>query len=302
MDMETDRSPGLGPDPGAEDLLIRVAMERTADGAPSPPDLVPAALAQGRRRRARARAVVGAGVTGVVALGVFGVALPMWGPGGGTQQARTGSVASQSTIATPAPSPTAAPRPVPKPVHIEPTAGETSMADLPAAERLRQEEFQQHVAVLLEELLREQFDAVRPVDLAVSRFQGEVGGSTFPVVFSVRPQGDPEYLGANPVCRDNPLRGFRCRTAMLPGGIKVHTITAEGNGNGAQTLTGVYLKFTYGTSTVRLTVDGDDASMVSAPVTADQLLGAAGDSRFLELVQYADEHPMEDKEHWVRGG
>lgn len=302
MDMEMDRSPGRGPDPGAEELLIRVAMERTAEGAPSPPDLVPAALAQGRRRRARARATVGAGVTGVVALGVFGVALPMWGTGGGTQQAHTGSVASQSTIATQAPSPTSAPRPVPKPVHIEPSAGETSMADLPAAERLRQEEFQQHVAVLLGELLREQFDAVRPVDLAVSRFQGEVGGNTFPVVFSVRPQGDPEYLGANPVCRDNPLRGFRCKTAMLPGGIKVRAITAEGNGNGAQTLTGVDLKFTYGTSTVRLTVDGDDASMVSAPVTADQLLGAAGDSRFLKLVQYADGHPMEDKEHSVRGG
>ncbi|MEU1348780.1 hypothetical protein [Streptomyces sp. NPDC005795] len=300
--METDRSPGREPGPGTEELLIRLAMERTAEGAPSLPDLVPAALVQGRRRRTRARAAVGAGMTAVVALGVFGVALPMWGPGGGGTQPQTGSVASRTTFATPAPSLTAVPLPVLKPVHIEPSAGETSMADLPASERLRQQEFQQKVASLLGELLHEPFDAVRPVDLTVSRYQAEADGNAFPVVFSVRPQGGPEYYGANPVCRDNALKGFRCKTVMLPGGIKVRAITAEGNGSGAQTLTNVELKFVYGDSTVRLSVDGDDASMVSAPLGVDQLLAAAGDARFLKLVQYANEHPMEDKEHSVRGG
>lgn len=302
MDMETDHSPGRDPDPGTEELLIKLAMERTAEGAPALPDLVPAALVQGRRRRTRARAAVGAGMTAVVALGLFGVALPMWGSGGGAQRAQTGSVASRTTITAPDPAPTDAPRAVPTPVHIEPTPGETSMADLPAAERVRQEEFQQEAALLLGELLRDGFDAVRPVDLAVSRYQGEADGNAFPVLFSVRPQGDPGHLGADPVCRDNALKGFRCKTAMLPGGIKVRAITAEGNGQGARTLTGVDLRFAYGDSTVRLTVDGDDTSMVSSPVTVDQLLAAAGDARFLELVAYADRHPMEDKEHSVRGG
>ncbi|MER5276094.1 hypothetical protein ABT025_10085 [Streptomyces sp. NPDC002809] len=295
----TDRSPGRGPAPEAEDLLIRAAMEQAAEGVPPLPDLVPVALVQGRRRRTRARAAVGAGVASAVALGVFGVALPMWGPGGGSQEARTGSAASRTTTATP--SPTTA-RPALKPVHVEPTDGETPMADLPAAERARQEEFQQQVAVLLGELFHEQLGAVRPVDLAVNRYQGGSDGNTFPLIFSVRPKGDPGDIGADPACVDNPLKGFRCRTAMLPGGIKVRAVTAEGNGNGSQTITGVDLKFTYGTSTVRLSVAGDDSSMVSAPVTVEQLAAAAGDPRFMALVKYADAHPMEDKEHSVRGG
>lgn len=117
MDMFTDRSSGPGsgpgPGPGAEDQLIRVAMEQAAEGAPPLPDLVPVALVQGRRRRTRARAALGAGVTGVVALGVFGVALPMWGAGGGTQPARTGTDSSQTTTATPLRPPPTGPSPSP---------------------------------------------------------------------------------------------------------------------------------------------------------------------------------------------
>ncbi|WP_393059841.1 hypothetical protein [Streptomyces sp. LN549] len=300
MDMFTDRSPGRGPDTDAQDLLVRAAMEQAAESAPSLPDLVPVALVQGRRRRVRARAAVGAGVTGVVALGVFGALLPMWGSGGGAQTARTGSAASQTTTATPSPAATG--RPAPTPVHIEPTAGETSMADLPPAERARQEEFQRQVAVLLDELLPERLGTVRPVDLAVNRYQGGSDGNTFPVIFSVRPQADPGDAGADPACKDTPSKGFRCRTALLPGGIRVRSFSAVGNQKGSQAITGVELSFTYGSSRVRLSVDGDDSSMVSAPVNVDQLLHVVRDSRFLKLVKYADGHPMEDKEHSVRGG
>ncbi|MEU1467419.1 hypothetical protein ABZ434_04260 [Streptomyces sp. NPDC005761] len=295
--MFTDRSPGRGPDPEAEDLLIRVAMEQAAEGVPALPDLVPVALVQGRRRRNRARAAVGAGVTGVVALGVFGAVLPMWGSGGGSQPSRTGSVASQPTSA--APSPTTSRAPVP--VHVEPTAGETPMAALPAAERSRQEEFQRQAAALLDELLPE-LGTVRPVDLAVNLYQGGSDGNTFPLVFSVRPQPGSGAVPADPPCHDIPSKGFRCRTAMLPGGIKVRATSAEGNESGGRTITGVDVRFVYRDSTVRLSVDGDDSSMVSAPVTVSQLAAVAGDSRFLELVKYADGHPMEDKEHTVRGG
>ncbi|MET7646654.1 hypothetical protein ABZS83_24125 [Streptomyces sp. NPDC005426] len=301
MDLFTDSSLGRGPDPEAEGRLLRAVMERAAEDAPPLPDLLPVALVQGRRRRTRARAAVGAGATGAVALGVFGVLLPLWGPGAGTQPVRTASAAS-SLAPTAVPSPVPSATPVPAPVHIEPTRGETTMADLPAAERTRQEDFQQQVAFLLDTLLSEQLGAVRPVDLAVSRYQGESDGNAFPVVFSVRPRARSGAVPADPPCHDLPSKGLRCRTAMLPGGIKARATSAEGDRSGSRTITGVDVRFVYGDSTVRLSVDGDSSSMVSAPVTVEQLAAVAGDSRFLKLVKYADEHPMEDKEHTVRGG
>lgn len=306
MDMFTDRSPGRGPGPEADDLLIRAAMEQAAEGAPALPDLVPVALVQGRRRRNRARAAVGAGVTGVVALGVFGAVLPVWGSGGGTQPAQSWSAASQTTTVSPPPSPaaTAAPRAVPAPVHIEPSPGETSMAELPPAERARQEQFQSQAAVLLDELLPRGLGPVRPVDLTVSRYQAGLDGNTFPIVFSVRPKAAPGGAPADPPCRDIPSKGLQCRTAVLDlaGGIKARVTTAQGNSRGTQTITGVSIGFVYGDSVVRISVDGDDSSMVSAPVSATQLIATAEDPRLLELLKYADEHPMEEKEHTVRGG
>ncbi|WP_326658698.1 hypothetical protein [Streptomyces sp. NBC_00385] len=303
--MFTDRSPGRGPDPEADDLLIRAAMEQAADGAPALPDLVPVALVQGRRRRNRARATVGAGVTGVLALGVFGAVVSMWSPEGGTQPTGTWSAASQSTTVSPPPSPAATetPQPVRTPVHIEPTPGETGMADLPPAERARQEQFQQQAAALLDELLPGRLGTVRPVDLAVNRYQAGRDGNTFPVIFSVRPKAAPgEATPADPPCRDIPSKGLRCRSAMLPGGIAFRSVTAVGDTKESYSITSVDLRFGYGDSTVRLSVGGDDSTMVSAPVNAEQLVTAVSDSRFLELVKYADSHPMEDKEHTVRGG
>lgn len=309
MDTFTDSS--SGGEPAGEDgvPLVRVAMERAAEGAPPLPDLVPAAVAQGRSRRTRARAAAGAGVTAVVALGVFGATLPLWGAdeGGAVRPARSWSAAARATEATP-PTVTEAPRADRSPVHVEPSPGESSMADLPAAERARQESFQQKVARLLDELLPRGFGTVRPVDLAVSRYQAAEDRSTFPVVLSVRPRGDagegPEPLA----CRDNPVKGFQCKQATLPGGLKARAITAAVGSSGAQgarrsqTVTGVDVTFHYRDSAVRLSVTGDDSTMVSAPVSADELLAVAADARFLELVAYADSHPMEEKEGAIRGG
>ncbi|MFE9819608.1 hypothetical protein [Streptomyces sp. NBC_00236] len=302
--MFTDRSPGRGPDPEADDLLIRAAMKQAVEGAPALPDLVPVALVQGRRRRNRARAAVGAGVTGVVALGVFGAVVSMWGGDGGTQPTQTWSAASQSTAVSPPPSPaaTSTPRPVPTPVHIEPDPGESSMADLPAAERLRQEEFQLQAAALLDELFPRRLGPVRPVDLAVNQYRAGQDGNTFPVIFSVRPKAAPRGAPADPPCRDIPSKGLRCRSVTLPGGITFRSVTVAGDAKESPTVTDVDIRFSYGFSTVRLSVDGDHSSMVSAPVNSDQLLAVAHDPRFMELVKYADRHPMEDKEHSVRGG
>ncbi|MET7860442.1 hypothetical protein ABZS81_25165 [Streptomyces sp. NPDC005318] len=288
-----------------EALLIREAMAEASEGAPPLPDLVPVALAQGRRRRARARVAIGAGVTGVLALGVFGAMLPSWGAGGGTATGagQIGAPAPRSSdVKTSAPST----GPSRRPVHIEPTPGQSSMADLPATERRRQEQFQQQAAVLFDELLPPGFGTVRPVDLTVSRYQGGAKGDVFPLVFSVRPGGD---AANEQPCPDTSTKVYQCKEAELPGGIVARAITwpssrptAAGNAKGDKTITGVNIRFVYGDSTVVLAADGDDSSMVSAPVTADQLLGVAGDSRFLELVRYADSFPMEPKQESVRGG
>lgn len=313
MDMSSDRFPGRAPDKGAaeaaeaEILLIRAAMEQATDGAPALPDLVPAALVQGHRRRTRARAAIGAAVTGVVALGVLGAVLPMWGGSGGTEPARTWSAASQRTSIAPSPMPTNAPSPVstdtpqPPSVHVEPSPGQSSMADLPAAERARQEEFQRHVALLLGELLP-QVGPVHPVDLTVSQYQAERGGNVFPVVFSVRTESDRSVAPQEGPCRNHPDRKLRCKRAVLPGGIEAHAVTVVTDPEGSPASTSTIVRFTYGDSTVALSVDGDEDTREPSPVTADQLLAVAGNPRFLNLVKYAAQHPMESKEYADRVG
>lgn len=294
MHVFTDTSPGGEPGREDQELLIRAAMERATEGAPPPPDLVPGALVQGRRRRARARAAIGAGVTAVAALGVLGATLPVWG--GGAEPVRKWSAASSATA-------TDVPRAARTPVHIEPSPGESSMADLPAAERARQEEFQQEAAALFDELLPKAFGPVRPVDLDVSRYQGGSGGLVFPLVFSVRPQAGPGATPADPPCTSVPEKHLRCREATTPNGITVRSVSVSENGEKeAKTVTGTVLTFERGHSSVTLSVGGDDKAMVSAPVTSAQLLDVAQDARFLELVYYADVRPMESSEHVVRGG
>lgn len=309
MDMSSDRFPRREPGEEAETLLIRAAMEQATDGAPALPDLVSAAVLQGRGRRTRARAAIGAGVTGVVALGVFGAVLPLWGGSGGTEPTGTWSTASRSTGISPSPVPTSTPSPLPTgvasraptgaasraPERVGPPPGETPMADLPGAERARQEEFRQRAALLLGELLPREFGPVQPVALTVSRYQGRTGGNVFPLVLSVRPEDEGAAL-PEPTCRDSPDRNRHCKRATLPGGIEAQAVTEVTLSKRSQSLTGTGVRFTYGHSTVALSVDGDRTTMVSPPVTADQLLAVAGSSRFLELVKHADENPMETKE------
>ncbi|MFG2561234.1 hypothetical protein [Streptomyces sp. NPDC048496] len=297
---------------------IKEAMTEAAEGAPPLPDLLPVALAEGRRRRTRARAAIGAGVAGVVALGVFGATLPSWGTGNGTGTgakngtAQVGAPAPGRSDATTSPAPTgtasdfvkptAVPTEPPRtPVHVVPTPGESSMADLPAAERRRMEQFQQAAAALFDTMLPAAFGTVRPVDLAVSRYQGASKGSVFPVVFSVRPTGDSSG-GPEVPCAYGPTKKYRCEKAQLPGGIVARAVTTTGNSKGGKDIVGVSVRFEFGDSTVLLSADGDDSSMVSAPVTVDQLLHIARDPRFLNLVRYADAYPMEPKQESVRGG
>ncbi|WP_330453143.1 MULTISPECIES: hypothetical protein [unclassified Streptomyces] len=294
MHVFTDTAPDGEPGRDDREQLIRAAMERAAEDAPTPPDLVPVALVRGRRRRARSRAAIGAGMAAVAALGVLGATLPMWG--GGAEPTRNVSVASSASA-------TGAPQPTRTPVHVEPSPGESSMADLPPAERARREEFQQWAAALFDELLPEAFGPVRPVDLDVSRYQGGSDGQVFPLVFSVRPKAAPGAVSADPPCTSIPEKHLRCREATLPNGITVRTVDMAKSGNKeAKTVTDTVLLFERGRSSIRLSAGADDEAMVSAPVTTDQLLAVAQNARFLKIVDYADAHPMEPMEHAVRGG
>jgi hypothetical protein len=278
-------------------LLVRDAMERTVAELPSVHDLVPAAVTQGRRRRTRARLAITAGVACVAGAMVFGaVTLPGGGDGGTTvRPAASGTPESRES-----PGPSKEPEPYRTPVHIEPTNDkEESMADLPPAERQRREEFQQRVAVLLDKLLPDAVGLIRPVDIAVQRYQAETkDGKVLPIIFSVRPSGDgsrPKRCPADP----GALKGGSCEQATLPGGITATSVRLFVNSQETMS-TEVY--FSYGHSDVGLTVYPDDAGTVSAPVTSKELLTAAGDSRFLDLVRYADEHPMQEKQTVIVGG
>ncbi|MGQ4484580.1 hypothetical protein ACN6LM_004567 [Streptomyces sp. SAS_281] len=293
-----DPAPGEEPGRDDEELLVRTAMERITDGAPPLPDLVPGALVEGRRRRARARAAVGVTAIAIVGLGVLGSALPVWGGDG--EPVRTWSAAASQT--SPVPTPTSVPVPVRAPVHIEPSPGESSMADLPDDERSRQQVFQSEAAGVLETLLPEALAPVRPVDIAVNRYQGGAEGPVFPLTFSVRPPATGKAARADRACLDVAVKHLRCDEVSLAGGMMAQAITAAGDAKGGKTVTSVTVRFTYGRSHVTLTVGGDADAMVSAPVTADDLLAVARDPRFMELVAYADARPMEAREGSVRGG
>ncbi|MFF3844272.1 hypothetical protein [Streptomyces sp. NPDC002328] len=277
-------------------LLVRDVMEHTVAELAPVGDLVRDAVVQGRRRRARRRFATAAGVVCAAGAVVFAsVTLP----GGGDGGERVGPAASGAPSPGESLVPDEEPAPYRTPVHIKPTDDEEStMADLPAAERSRQEDFQQQAAVLLDELLPNGVGLIRPVDLSVRRYQGETeDGKVFPVIFSVRPSA--EDSGPNPCPAPGTLNGGTCEQATLPGGLKA---TAYRILSDSPTTTATLVHFAYGSSEVELTVNPDPEHRTSAPVTTEQLLSAAADSRLLNLVRYADEHPMQEEQRNVNGG
>ncbi|MER6994779.1 hypothetical protein [Streptomyces sp. NPDC000410] len=268
-------------------VAVRDAMERTTADLPALPDLASAAVEHGMRRRARARVAVAASVAGVATLGMLAVAaLPGGGGGGAVSPAAVGS----------SPSPT--PAPYITPVHVKPSPGEESMADLPKGERKRLEDFQQQAAVALNRTLGDAVGKIRPLDLSVSQFQAEKAGKKFPLTFSVRPQDEPGKPGT-PECRDIPSKGMSCEWAELADGIKARVVDTPMNSS--DTL-GASVLFSYGRSSVVLSVSPDDAAAASAPVTGKQLLAAARDKALLDLVRSADKHPVQEKQRYAPAG
>ncbi|MEU6881895.1 hypothetical protein [Streptomyces sp. NPDC046712] len=256
--------------------LLKTAMDRTTEDLPPLPDLAPVAMAQGRRRRTRARLAAVGGVFGTVTAAALGLtSLP--GPDTG--------------VAMPAAPPAASPSAYRTPVQVEETPGVTppdNPEGLPAAERERRAGFQQQVAALLDELLPASVTDVRPVKDKVYAYRITSAGTTFDLTLSVRPSDD---LAVRP-CPSPADERMRCETAELDGAkeqqARLRSLMAER----PDTWTS-WVDFSYGRSLVRLSVD---AAEVSAPVTPEQLVAVARDTRLMDLVRYADENPVEKKE------
>ncbi|MCM9080248.1 MULTISPECIES: hypothetical protein [Streptomyces] len=266
-------------------VLVRNAMARATAELPVTADLVGPARAQGLRHRARVRAAIGGAVLAVAGLGLAGAFVL---PGGDDDGGPTGSTGVIDVAAPPTGS---AP---PPPVHLEPSPGESSMADLPPAERARQENFQNQAVGVLQQLLPPSVGTVQRVDLGVRHYQGTKDGKTFHIVFSVRPF---EPGTAPQACRE--IKGTVCSKTTLPGGIEAAASISPIN-NGDVTESRVW--FRYGASDVSLSVNPHDESHTSAPVTAQQLLDLAASSAFLDLVKAADRDPVEEMQRSVPAG
>ncbi|GAA3071908.1 hypothetical protein GCM10017562_44150 [Streptomyces roseofulvus] len=159
-------------------VLLRDALDRTADALPPLPDLVPLAVREGRRRRARSRLAAGTAAFAVVTAGALGLALlPGAGPG----------------VPTPA-------------------ASTVDGEGLSAAERERRARFQQRMAALLDERLPANVTGVRPVEGQVSEYAIEADGEVFRMVVSVRKAADlalrhcEEAPAGNSPCERDALR------------------------------------------------------------------------------------------------
>ncbi|MFD0143721.1 MULTISPECIES: hypothetical protein [unclassified Streptomyces] len=256
--------------------LLRNAMDRITEDLPPLPDLAPLAMAQGRRRRSRARLAAVGGVFGTVTAATLGLTL-LPGPGGAP--------------ASPAAPPDASPSAYRTPVQVQETPGvppPDNPEGLPAAERERRAGYQQQVAAVLDELLPASVTDVRPVKDQAQAYRITSGGTAFDLTLSVRRSDD---LAPRP-CPSPADERARCETAALDGArdqkARLRSLMAEG----PDTWTS-WVDFSYGRSAVRFSVAAGEAT---APVTPEQLLAVARDSRLLDLVRYADEHPVEKKD------
>ncbi|MCX5193082.1 hypothetical protein OOK31_04105 [Streptomyces sp. NBC_00249] len=267
-------------------LLVRDVMDHAVAQLPPPHDLLPGAVAQGRRRRARTRLAVAAAVACVAGAALFGSSMLPRGAGGAT---------TVRPAATTTPSPV--PEPYRTPVRVEPTGDdEPSRAPLAPAEQQRREQYQQRAAVLLDALLPDSVGLVRPVEHTVLRFQGETrDGKVFPVALSVRPPDADTAL----TCAGMPAFA-NCQQAALPDGTPAIVLNS-----GSPQLPSPLVRFSYRGGTVTLTVFSDEAAGTAAPVGGAELLRAVGDPRFLDLVRDVQEHPireMQERRTSVAGG
>ncbi|WP_097871026.1 hypothetical protein [Streptomyces sp. rh34] len=285
-----------------DEELFRDALHRTVGPLSLQPDLVPDAVREGHRRRARTRAFAVAGT--FVAVTAVTLGLAVLGPwlSTGPDASPAAPAGPSVSLPTPTPSPQRTephpdmPSPTSTPVPTESAAvppgppASTPSASVPpglgpeAAQRL--ENFRQQAAGALDALLPASIGTVLPVGDDAQSYQGRRGGIVHAVRLSVRPE--PE--GAAPACRDVPAKGLTCEGLTLDDGTpaRVHRQPAEG-----RTGTEVSLQYRYGRSAVALSVSPAPSGAGGAPVTAGDLVRVAQSLRFRELIAYADANPVE---------
>ncbi|MER8035657.1 hypothetical protein [Streptomyces hydrogenans] len=262
---------------------LRDALDRTVEELPPLPDLAPLAVREGRRRRARARFATAAGAFGVVTAGALGLTLL---PGNGPTPAMPAAPPSSPGVSA---SPSVDPDASYPPVVVEETPGVTPPDNpdgLSPAERERRAVHQQRVAVLLDELLPAKVTEIRPVKDKVSAYRITAGGEPFWLTVSVRPTDDLSVEE----CPDRPDPRIDCETVTFDGDREAQLLSLATSEPGTSAS---YVRFVYGGSRVRLSVDPEGAP---SPVTPRQLFAVAEDPRFLDMVRETDAQPVEKKE------
>ncbi|WP_377272322.1 hypothetical protein [Peterkaempfera sp. SMS 1(5)a] len=268
-----------------DDLLVRDLLGRAADELEPPAGLVASAVALGHRRRRTRRVITGTSLAGAAL--VLGT-LAAYAPGGPT--VRVGPASSGATGVIPSPTRTF-------PIVHPPSPGtETdSPADRSPQEHARVALYRQQVAAALQDLLPAAIGNIRLVDGYTADYEGVSGSRVFPVTFSVRPAGGPTAAHS---C--GPVKGGgTCRVDQLPGGVPV---TLQVGPTNSMDTDGARATFHMGGSDVTVSVDPDDASRTSAPITADQLLAFVGNPRVLSLVRAADAQPVQAPQISVNEG
>lgn len=287
-----------------DEELFRDALQRTVGPLSLQPDLVPDAVREGGRRRARTRAFAVAGTFVAVTAVTLGLAVlvPRLPAGPATGPAAPAG----PSLSLPAPTPTPSPqRTEPRPEMPSPTSTPvpTESAAVPATppystpspstppglgpvEAQRLADFRQWAAGALDALLPASIGTVLPVGEGPESYQGRRGSLVHAVRLSVR----PEPGGPAPVCRDIPEKELTCEGLTLDDGTpaRVYRQPAEG-----RTRTEVSLRYRSGRSTVALSVSPAPSGAGGAPVTAGDLVRVVQSTRFRELIAYADENPVE---------
>ncbi|MFJ6804620.1 hypothetical protein ACIQRK_01025 [Streptomyces anulatus] len=287
-----------------DEEMFRDALHRTVGPLALQPDLVPDAVREGHRRRARTRAFAVAGTFVAVTAVTLGLAvLGPWLLAGRD----TGPAAPSLSLPAPTPTTSASPSPQrtePRPDMPSPTSTPvpTESGAVPATpplstpspsvppglgpeEAQRLEDFRQQAAGALDALLPASIGTVLPVGDGPESYQGRRGS----IVHSVRLTVRPEPGGAAPACRDIPEKGRTCENVILDDGTpaRVYRQPAEG-----RTGTEVSVRYRSGRSTVALSVSPAPSGAGGAPVTAGDLVRVAQSPRFRELIAYADENPV----------
>lgn len=273
-DTPPGRPHGPEPDAGPDDALVgelRELMERAAAGLAPLPDLTQEAVRLGGRRRIRARLAVVGAVAGVLAAGGIGSAA-LGGLGSAAPQPVGPAVAPPTATR-----PSAVRTPVPAPSMPTPTSTPTSTTSSVSAPTGTTEALgRAEVAAALTVALGDLIGTVSPDGAGL--FAGRIDGHTFPVTFQVIQGAD-----ALDECPDPPDQAVTCRTAWLSGRIEARLLVAGGDLPGDESLG---ISYRYLESTVKLTIGADTDAGVSPPVTADQLVVAAGSEVMLAAVKY----------------